>query len=187
MVGGVGVVGCSWCNLIGRKQVSVASGLLHLNSSFLQYSTTRTRTGALPVSKKLSKKRTLVLVSANQEDNFDDVKQQIMDYFTYKAVRTVMNQLYEMNPPQYRWLYHYVASNEHGYGKTFIRNLVKDQQELGERVMVTRLHLYERWTKFCDHTKMYERISDQNLALMRERLMETVVWPSDDTNSEVAG
>jgi hypothetical protein len=28
-----------------------------------------------------------------------------MNYFTYKAVRTVMTQLYEMNPPSYRWFY----------------------------------------------------------------------------------
>ncbi|KAL0389328.1 UNVERIFIED_CONTAM: Chaperonin-like RbcX protein 2, chloroplastic [Sesamum calycinum] len=112
---------------------------------------------------------------------------QILDYFTYKAVRTVLNQLYEMNPTQYRWLYNYVASNEHGYGKRFIRNLVKDKQDLAERVMVTRLHLYGKWVKKCDHTEMYERISDQNLELMRERLMETVIWPSDDTNTEVVG
>jgi hypothetical protein len=31
--------------------------------------------------------------------------QQLMNYFTYKAVRTVMTQLYEMNPPNYRWFY----------------------------------------------------------------------------------
>ncbi|KAL9679365.1 hypothetical protein QQ045_017224 [Rhodiola kirilowii] len=34
--------------------------------------------------------------------------QQMLNYFTYKAVRTVMNQLYEMNPTEYRWLYEYV-------------------------------------------------------------------------------
>jgi hypothetical protein len=34
---------------------------------------------------------------------------------------------------------------------------------------------------------MYERISDENLALMRERLMETVIWPTDDTNTEKIG
>ncbi|KAK4482418.1 hypothetical protein RD792_009573 [Penstemon davidsonii] len=80
---------------------------------------------------------------------------------------------------------HYIASNEHGYGKRFLRNLHKDKHELAERVMVTRLHLYGKWIKRCDHTEMYERISDQNLELMRERLMETVVWPSDDTGSEL--
>ncbi|KAK6141691.1 hypothetical protein DH2020_024568 [Rehmannia glutinosa] len=63
----------------------------------------------------------------------------------------------------------------------------KDKLELAERVMVTRLHLYGKWVKRCNHTEMYERISDQNLELMRERLIETVIWPSDDTNSEVVG
>jgi hypothetical protein len=31
--------------------------------------------------------------------------QQLMNYFTYKAVRTVLTQLYELNPPSYRWFY----------------------------------------------------------------------------------
>uniref|UniRef100_A0A0A9C5N7 Uncharacterized protein n=1 Tax=Arundo donax TaxID=35708 RepID=A0A0A9C5N7_ARUDO len=53
--------------------------------------------------------------------------------------------------------------------------------------MITRLHLYGKWIKKCDHAKMYEKISDENLALMRERLMETVIWPTDDTNTEKIG
>lgn len=32
-------------------------------------------------------------------------KQQMLNYFTYKAVRTVLHQLYEMNPPKYTWFY----------------------------------------------------------------------------------
>ncbi|EPS63178.1 hypothetical protein M569_11609, partial [Genlisea aurea] len=122
-------------------------------------------------------------LAGQYEESFEDVKRQIVDYFTYKAVRTVLNQLYEMDPTQYRWFYDYVAANEHGYGKHFIRNLVKERQGLGERVMVTRLHLYGKWIKRCDHSEMYERISEQNLELMRERLMETVIWPpSTDSN-----
>lgn len=39
----------------------------------------------------------------------------------------------------------------------------------------------------CDHAKIYQYISDQNLELMRERLMDTVIWPSDDTNTEKIG
>jgi hypothetical protein len=30
---------------------------------------------------------------------------------------------------------------------------------------------------------MYERISKENLDIMRQRLVETVVWPTDDTNT----
>ncbi|KAL0294212.1 UNVERIFIED_CONTAM: Chaperonin-like RbcX protein 2, chloroplastic [Sesamum calycinum] len=173
---------------------------------------------ALSGSKNLRKQRKnrgLVIVGellGQYEDSFEDVKEQILYYFTYKAVRTVLNQLYEMNlhsiggsiskssnllpllylsyiptyclrlvlcleAPIFMWIC-FVASNELGYGKHFIRNLGKEQHELAERVMVTRLHLYGRWIKKCDHTEMYERISDQNLELMRERLMETVIWLS---------
>ncbi|KAK6119776.1 hypothetical protein DH2020_046480 [Rehmannia glutinosa] len=184
------------CNLGGgdlilqRRKHVPRLGSLDLSSSFLDYSSVRALSFDAKNLRKQRKNRSVVVVdelAGNYEDNFEDVKKQILDYFTYKAVRTVLNQLYEMNPPQYRWFYNYVASNEHGYGKRFIRNLVKDKLELAERVMVTRLHLYGKWVKRCDHTEMYERISDQNLELMRERLIETVIWPSDDTNSEVVG
>lgn len=184
------------CNLSGGDLISsmgrrhVAAPRLELSTSFLDNSSIRAFCWAPNNLKKQRKKMSVVAVGGlggQYEDSFEDVKTQILDYFTYKAVRTVLNQLYEMNPPQYRWFYNYIASNEHGYGKTFIRKLVKEKLELAERVMVTRLHLYGRWIKKCDHVEMYEKISDQNLQLMRERLMETVIWPSDDTNTEVVG
>ncbi|CAN1158251.1 Chaperonin-like RbcX protein 2, chloroplastic [Linum perenne] len=126
-------------------------------------------------------------LAGQYEDSFEDVKTQILNYFTYKAVRTVMNQLYEMNPTHYRWFYDFVATNKPGSGKHFIRSLAKERQDLAERVMVTRLHLYGKWVKKCDHAEIYQEISDENLALMRERLMETVIWPSDDSNTEKIG
>ncbi|KAF6168336.1 hypothetical protein GIB67_018176 [Kingdonia uniflora] len=113
--------------------------------------------------------------------------QQIVNYFTYKAVRTVLSQLYELNPTQYRWFYDFLVKNKPGDAKSFLRMLTKEKQDLAERVMVTRLHLYGKWIKKCNHAEMYEEISNQNLELMRERLMETVKWPSDDTNSEKIG
>ncbi|KAJ0083489.1 hypothetical protein Patl1_29775 [Pistacia atlantica] len=64
-------------------------------------------------------------LAGQYEDSFEDVKMQILNYFTYKAVRTVMNQLYEMNPTQYRWFYDFVVSNKPGDGKRFLRTLVK--------------------------------------------------------------
>ncbi|TQD68941.1 hypothetical protein C1H46_045527 [Malus baccata] len=110
---------------------------------------------------------------------------QLLNYFTYKAVRTVMNQLYEMNPTQYRWLYDFVVTHKPGDGKRFLRTLGKERHELAERVMVTRLHLYGKWVKKCDHAEIYQGISDENLELMRERLFETVIWPSDDNTEKI--
>ncbi|KAL0390814.1 UNVERIFIED_CONTAM: Chaperonin-like RbcX protein 2, chloroplastic [Sesamum calycinum] len=162
MVGAVSVMGSSLVNGKACLDATMsASGGLILQRHFVG----RTRKRNL---RKQRKNRGLVIVGellGQYEDSFEDVKEQILYYFTYKAVRTVLNQLYEMNPTQYRWLYNFVASNELGYGKHFIRNLGKEQHELAERVMVTRLHLYGRWIKKCDHTEMYERISDQNLEI----------------------
>lgn len=141
-------------------------------------------------SRKQRKDRRFVIVNelgGQYEDSFEDVKTQILNYFTYKAVRTVLNQLYEMNPTQYRWFYDFVVSNKPNDGKRFIRSLGKEKQDLAERVMITRLHLYGKWVKKCNHAEIYQEISDQNLELMRERLMETVIWPSDDTNTERIG
>ncbi|XP_031101254.1 chaperonin-like RbcX protein 2, chloroplastic [Ipomoea triloba] len=139
---------------------------------------------------KQPKKRGFTVVNelgGQYEETFEDVKSQILNYFTYKAVMTVLDQLQEMNPPQYQWLNGFIETNKPRDGKHFIRNLVKEKQDLAERVMITRLHLYGKWIKKCDHDELYNQISDQNLEVMRERLVEIVIWPSDDTNTEVVG
>lgn len=41
------------------------------------------------------------------------------------------------------------------------------------------------WMQKCDHAELYNRISDQNVELMRERLAQTVIWLSED--DEIAG
>ncbi|KAF8664523.1 hypothetical protein HU200_054703 [Digitaria exilis] len=130
--------------------------------------------------------RGLVVVAefgGTYEDGFEDVHKNIINYFTYKATHTVLHQLYEMNPPLYAWLYNYVAVNDPLDGDYFLRLLAKEKQDVAERVMITRLHLYGKWIKECDHAMMYERISKENLDIMRQRLLETVVWPTDDTST----
>ncbi|KAF5735789.1 hypothetical protein HS088_TW15G01305 [Tripterygium wilfordii] len=178
---------------IKRKNLT-RPGSLELGSSFLD-SWNGWRLSRKVVQANWSprrRRRDRRLMVANElagqyEESFEDVKLQILNYFTYKAVRTVLNQLYEMNPTQYRWFYDFVATNKPGDGKGFIRALGKEKHELAERVMVTRLHLYGKWVKKCNHGEIYQEISDENLELMRERLIETVIWPSDDSTTEKIG
>ncbi|KAM1000471.1 hypothetical protein FF1_007067 [Malus domestica] len=179
-------------NSMAKKHV-VKPGSLELVSSFIDSGHDRRFSmKAIPGigrrSMRKRKNRGFVIVNelaGQYEDSFEDVKTQLLNYFTYKAVRTVMNQLYEMNPTQYRWLYDFVATHKPGDGKRFLRTLGKERQELAERVMVTRLHLYGKWVKKCDHAAIYQGISDENLELMRERLIETVIWPSDDNTEKI--
>ncbi|KAE8682509.1 Chaperonin-like RbcX protein isoform 2 [Hibiscus syriacus] len=183
-------------NSMKRKLAIAKPGSLELRSSFVNsWHDSRLSYKMIPgalnkSSRKQRKDRKLVVIDnlgGQYEDTFGDVKMQLLNYFTYKAVRTVLNQLYEMNPPQYTWFYQFAAANKPSDGKRFLRILGKERQELAERVMITRLHLYGKWIKKCDHAQIYKEISDENLELMRERLMETVVWPSDDTNTEKIG
>ncbi|KAL3537437.1 hypothetical protein ACH5RR_000803 [Cinchona calisaya] len=159
-----------------------------LSSSFLDTrSTKRFSCGVQGCSKKKKKLHNLSIVDelgGQYEEGFDDVKNEIINYLTFKAVKTVLNQLYEMNKPQYMWFHNFIADNVPNTGKGFLQKLAKEKQNLAERVMITRLHLYGKWIKVCDHAEIYKEISDENLELMRERLMETVIWPSDETNTE---
>ncbi|XP_031114181.1 chaperonin-like RbcX protein 2, chloroplastic [Ipomoea triloba] len=140
------------------------------------------------VSRRRQKLRKFVVfgeLKGQTDDSFNDVKDEILNMMTYKAVRTVLHQLYEMNPPQYTWFYNFVATQGPNTGKGFLMELFKERRELAERVMITRLHLYTIWMKRCDHAEMYKRISKENVEMMRERLYQTVIWPSeDDENAE---
>ncbi|XP_019186539.1 PREDICTED: chaperonin-like RbcX protein 2, chloroplastic [Ipomoea nil] len=159
-----------WRSLQGRRQLKLGS---------------RAANG---VSRKRQKVRKFVVfgeLKGQTDDSFNDVKEEIVNVMTYKAVRTVLHQLYELNPPQYTWFYNFIATQGPNTGKGFLMELFKERRELAERVMITRLHLYSIWMKRCDHAEMYKRISKENVEMMRERLFQTVIWPSeDDENAE---
>ncbi|XP_027939756.1 chaperonin-like RbcX protein 2, chloroplastic [Vigna unguiculata] len=175
---------CNSLSLTLKRKHLQTRETMKLTTSFLQNHTVNTTLKNQSRHKKRTKTLTIVNELGGQyEDTFHDVKKQILNYFTYKAVRTVLNQLYEMNPPQYTWFYNFVATNDPADRKPFLRSLGKERHELAERVMITRLHLYGKWIKKCNHAEIYQEIHDENLELMRERLMETVIWPSDDSNT----
>ncbi|CAI0450083.1 unnamed protein product [Linum tenue] len=90
-----------------KKKQQLAGRTVELGSSFaISGICSRSRSMARKQQRKDQGKLVVVAELGGQyEDSFEDVKTQIMNYFTYKAVRTVMNQLYEMNPTHYRWFY----------------------------------------------------------------------------------
>ncbi|KAJ0623660.1 putative chaperonin-like RbcX [Helianthus annuus] len=160
-----------------------------LNSSFMG---SRFPAKAI-VSKKQKKVKGFVILNnlggQYEDDTFDDVKGQMFNLFTLTAVSTVMNELNELNPTQHQWFHNFVRTNKPSNGKRFLHILQKEKHELAERVMETRLRLFAKWIKQVDHDEMYKDLSDQNLELMRERLLDLVKWPDDtsNTNTEEAG
>ncbi|XP_056858458.1 chaperonin-like RbcX protein 2, chloroplastic isoform X2 [Raphanus sativus] len=132
---------------------SASARKMELGSSFTSSGIVFRISSKKRVPRIANRRKKLLIVSedvaGNYDDTFGDVKTNLVNYFTYKAVRTVLHQLYEMNPPQYTWFYNYVVSNRPTDGKRFLRKLGKENQELAERVMITRLHLYGKWIKCC--------------------------------------
>ncbi|CAA3029894.1 Hypothetical predicted protein [Olea europaea subsp. europaea] len=77
------------------------------------------------------------------EDTFNDVKMDIINCFTFKAVRTVLEQLYEMNPPQYAYLHNFIADNTTKSGKLFLQTLAKVISKNSVQIFLIVLLLFE--------------------------------------------
>lgn len=114
---------------VGKRRRVKQQRMVHLRNSFLDSWSAKMVSSRI----KRHKLQRLVVVDelgGQYEDTFNDVKmvtlpqllisnfhvvqnfscltlinelQELVDYFTFKAVRTVLEQLYEMNPPQYKW------------------------------------------------------------------------------------
>eukprot|EP00898_Chlorokybus_atmophyticus_P004997 jgi/Chlat1/5499/Chrsp360S00833 len=119
-------------------------------------------------------------IAGEYGDTFADVDKTLVDYFTFKALKTVLSQLSETDPPKYMWLYQFSASNKPHDSKYFLRQVIQEQQELGERIMVTRLNLYDKWIVAHDYLDTRQRLQDSNLEILRERLTQTIAFMPDD-------
>ncbi|XP_047252666.1 chaperonin-like RbcX protein 2, chloroplastic [Capsicum annuum] len=75
----------------------------------------------------------------------------------------------------------FLKCNHHGKEiNEQLKSSKKERRKLAERVMITRLSLYNTRMQKCDHTKLYNKISDKNVKLVRERLTQTIIWPFED-------
>jgi len=72
----------------------------------------------------------------------------LASYLTYQAVRVVINQLSETNPPLSIWLRQFSSTSNIQDGDAYIQNLFRANQELALRIMTLRAHLAEEITDF---------------------------------------
>ena len=65
----------------------------------------------------------------------------VISYLTYQAVRTVLAQLRETNPPLSIWLSEFSSTGKIQDGEAYIRELFQEQPQLGFRILTVREHL----------------------------------------------
>ncbi|MEO1095711.1 MAG: chaperonin family protein RbcX [Cyanobacteria bacterium J06638_28] len=77
-----------------------------------------------------------------------DTGKTLTSYLTYQAVRVVMHQLRELDPPCGYWFNAFANSHDLQNGEAFITALLEERADLAIRVMTVRQHLADEIAEF---------------------------------------
>ncbi|MGP1385456.1 MAG: RuBisCO chaperone RbcX [Thainema sp.] len=72
----------------------------------------------------------------------------LSSYLTYQALKTVVNQLRETNPPLSIWLHGFSPSGKLQDGELYLEELLSANPELAFRIMTVRQHLAEEIAEY---------------------------------------
>lgn len=120
-----------------------------------------------------------------------DTAKTLISYLTYQAVRTILDQLGETDPPQALWLYAFSSRNSIQDTEAYLQALLQEKQELAFRIMTVRAHLTEEVVDFLPEMTR-TGIQQSNMEYRRrhlERITQLTVSeppanPEQQTDSE---
>ncbi|MBD1860585.1 MULTISPECIES: chaperonin family protein RbcX [Trichocoleus] len=98
-----------------------------------------------------------------------DTTKVLVSYLTYQAMRTVLAQLSETNPPLALWLHRFSGQGTIQDGELYLKALLKENQELAFRIMTVREHLAESVTEFLPEMARAD-IKQANVEHRRQQL-----------------
>ncbi|MDF5712748.1 MAG: chaperonin family protein RbcX [Rhizonema sp. NSF051] len=76
-----------------------------------------------------------------------DTAKMLQNYLTYQAVKTVLAQLSETNPPLALWL-QYFSADKLQDGEPYIEELFREKPDLALRIMIVREHLAQEVAEY---------------------------------------
>ncbi|MFQ4142549.1 RuBisCO chaperone RbcX [Chlorogloeopsis sp. ULAP02] len=76
-----------------------------------------------------------------------DTAKTLQSYLTYQALKTVLNQLGETNPPLALWLQRFSADKIQD-SETYLQSLFQEKADLALRIMTVREHIAEEITEY---------------------------------------
>ncbi|NEP55470.1 MAG: RbcX chaperonin protein [Symploca sp. SIO2G7] len=77
-----------------------------------------------------------------------DTAKTLISYLTYEALRVVLDQLRETDPPRAFWLNSFTSEHNIQDGDAYLEELLQVKQDLAFRIMTVRQHLAEEVTDF---------------------------------------
>jgi len=98
-----------------------------------------------------------------------DTAKTLISYLTYQAVKNIVAQLSETNPPLATWLSNFSKTGIIQDGEAYVKELLKENPELALRVMTVRQHLAEEVADFLPEM-IRTGIEQSNIAYRRQHL-----------------
>lgn len=98
-----------------------------------------------------------------------DTAKVLTSYMTYQALRIVLDQLGETDPPQALWLHSFSANQGVQDGDAYLQALLVEKQELAFRIMTVRQHLAEEVADFLPEM-VRTNIKQSNMEYRRQYL-----------------
>nr|AIK21796.1 RbcX [Stigonema dinghuense DHS0071]AIK21798.1 RbcX [Stigonema dinghuense DHS0072] len=97
-----------------------------------------------------------------------DTAKTLSSYLTYQALRTVLTQLNETNPPLALWFQRFSADKIQD-GEAYIQELFQEKPDLALRIMIVREHIAEEVTEFLPEMVL-TGIKQSNMEHRRQHL-----------------
>ncbi len=98
-----------------------------------------------------------------------DTAKTLQSYLTYQAVKVVLAQLNETDPPLGFWLHHFSSKEKIQDGEAYIRALFQEKQALAMRILTVREHLAQEVTDFLPEM-VCTGIAQANIEHRRQQL-----------------
>jgi hypothetical protein len=98
-----------------------------------------------------------------------DTAKVLSSYLTYQAVRIILAQLVETDPPRAYWLSNFSGKDRIQDGEAYLQALLKEKPDMAFRVMTVRQHLAEEVTSFLPEI-VQASIQQANIEYRREHL-----------------
>ena len=114
-----------------------------------------------------------------------DTAKTLQSYLTYQAVRAVLAQISETNPPLALWLHRFSSTDKIQDGEVYIQNLLREKPELALRIAIVREHLAEEVADFLPEM-VRAGIQQANMEHRRQHLerITQLDLPSPSPNPE---
>ncbi len=98
-----------------------------------------------------------------------DTAKTLISYLNYQAVRVVLAQLSETNPPLALWLHQFSSTEKIQDSEEYIRSLFQEKQDLAFRILTVREYLAEEVADFLPEL-VRTGMQQANMEHRRQRL-----------------